>query len=1064
MNKKRITKEEILRLFPSAGLSARNPYYIIKQRQLLEIVTGTDDMRLEQLKEIAGVSSFESQYQEMKTLLHPTVSYLTRDDLFENVNRCLRQKEAEEQDMKQYAELKKQRRLLEFLLSEMELKKFTSLLTKAQRRYSEQSAEMIEVQKNLNEVEEEISKFAGKINGTKKEIDLAKFNFRELITKREKFLINQKNWKVNLERLVENISKDREAQEEIEAELEQLAEDIDNRNAELIPIKAKFEAQEAENKKVTHDLAVAEKLQKELILKKHRKKLFKNKEERDAWIKEHMELLDKKITESEKYKAQYEKELEVEKGKKREFKNKIQELEDHFKSQLTSIINYERILYERKNERSQHQKQRKDLFEKKNILEEELNNLNHELKKADQALGVNKDVIMGLYSVAKVLDSFKQQLGSDEVEGNYHGMVVDNFSASEDLNTAIEMTAGNRLFYNIIESDEFGMKILEEINEKKLPGVVNFLAINRINFKEQNYPADDDARPLIFSLQFEDKFETVINSIFGKTLVCKNLECASNAVDRYKLNCITLSGAKISKSGDVAGGYKKNYKSMIVAYKARSKILEKIRETEEELKGIEEEFKRVEKEANENLTEITKLEVKLIKANDIQKNVGEEIERLREQLRDVERNCEETEKILNDFATDLEIIRGNKGHLENELQQDLLSQLSDEDQRQFEEVNYLIVELSCEKKKLVDQLIDLSGEKYRVEKLVKKEILKKKKLEERLEELKVGIDKFNVELRMTKEEIEEIKNKIKEINKRIDEEKITDLVKVKIKFEEDLKKKLEIKEEILENFRALNFSVNELEAKIKNYEEEIAAQKEKLNTLGSVARRDVQMSCRELNERLREVNASLKALENINIDVLHQFEMVAECSEDFKETHEKLLEDVEAARELMQIVSENKTEKTCSTFQDMNKHFNRIFKKLVPGGSAKLIMKIEGEEDRYFEDISVQVIEAGNFTGVDIEVSFNESSEECQVLEQFSSGQKSLVALAFILAAQKCHFTPFYVLDESDYALDPEHRRSFAKLIASLSNKIQFISTTFRYLFIFLFVLKFRDSFFEFYF
>ncbi|CAG5081718.1 Similar to smc3: Structural maintenance of chromosomes protein 3 (Xenopus laevis) [Cotesia congregata] len=1045
LNKKRISKEEILRLFPTAGLSTRNPYYIIKQRELLEIVTGTDEMRLDQLKEIAGISLFETRYQEMKTLLHPIMTYLSRDDLFDNVNRCLRQKEAEEQDMKQYAELKKQRRLLEFLLSEMELKKFTSLLTKAQRRYSEQSTELIDVKQDLNSVEEEISKLVSKINATKKEIDLVKFNFRELITKREKFLINVKNWKVNIERLVENISKDEEAQEEIKDELEKLIESIDKFNDDLIPIKKEYEAKEAEEKKITHDLAVAEKLQKELILKKHRKKLFENKEERDDWIKEHLQLLDEKIKESDQYRAQYENELEVEKSKKRDLENKIQELEDFFKSRLTSIINSERTLDERKNERIQYQKQRKDLFEKKSIFESELNDLNHELKKADQALGVNKDIIFGLYSVFKVLDTFRQQ-DREEVEENYHGMVVDNFSAIEDLNTAIEMTAGTRLFYNIVETDEFGMKILEEMNEQKLPGVVNFLAINRLNFKEQNYPDDDDdARPLIYSLQYEDKFDAVISSIFGRTLVCKNLECASNAVDRYKLNCITLSGAKISKSGDVAGGHKKNYKSMIAAYRTRVKILGKIRRAEGKLKRIDDEFKRVEEESNKNLTEINKLEVKLIKANDIQKNVREEIERLKEQQRDIEGKCEETEKILNDFVTVLEIVRGNKEHLESELQQDLLSQLTDEDQRQFEEVNDLIVQLSCKKKKLVDDLIDLSNEKDRLEEFVKKGLLKKKKLEERLQELEVGVEKFKVELRRTKEEIKEIKSKIDEINERIDEDKITDLVRIKINLEEKLKKRVGRKEEILEIFRALKCSVEELEAKIKNYEEEISVQKEKLKIMDPMTRhRNAHLSFRELNERLREVNASLKSLENINIDVLRQFEMVTEFSEEFKATHEKLIQYVEEARKLLQLVRESKTEITCTTFREMNKHFNKIFKKLVPGGSAKLILKIDGEKDKYFEDITVEIIEAGDLIGVDMEVSFNESAEEQQVLEQFSSGQKSLVALAFILAAQKCHFTPFYVLDESDYALDPEHRKNFAKLIASLSNKIQFISTTFR--------------------
>lgn len=43
-----------------------------------------------------------------------------------------------------------------------------------------------------------------------------------------------------------------------------------------------------------------------------------------------------------------------------------------------------------------------------------------------------------------------------------------------------------------------------------------------------------------------------------------------------------------------------------------------------------------------------------------------------------------------------------------------------------------------------------------------------------------------------------------------------------------------------------------------------------------------------------------------------------------------------------------------------------------------------------------------NFTGVSIRVSFTGSQAEMKDMQQLSGGQKTLVALAFILAIQKC--------------------------------------------------------------
>ena len=65
-------------------------------------------------------------------------------------------------------------------------------------------------------------------------------------------------------------------------------------------------------------------------------------------------------------------------------------------------------------------------------------------------------------------------------------------------------------------------------------------------------------------------------------------------------------------------------------------------------------------------------------------------------------------------------------------------------------------------------------------------------------------------------------------------------------------------------------------------------------------------------------------------------------------------------------------------------------------------------------------------------------------MHQLSGGQKTLVALATIFAIQRCDPAPFYLFDEVDQALDPDHRKSVGRMIESLSHNAQFITTTFR--------------------
>ena len=65
-------------------------------------------------------------------------------------------------------------------------------------------------------------------------------------------------------------------------------------------------------------------------------------------------------------------------------------------------------------------------------------------------------------------------------------------------------------------------------------------------------------------------------------------------------------------------------------------------------------------------------------------------------------------------------------------------------------------------------------------------------------------------------------------------------------------------------------------------------------------------------------------------------------------------------------------------------------------------------------------------------------------MHQLSGGQKTAVAVALIFALSKIDPPPFYILDEIDAALDLSLRVNLCKLIHDLSEKNQFIISTFK--------------------
>ncbi len=75
------------------------------------------------------------------------------------------------------------------------------------------------------------------------------------------------------------------------------------------------------------------------------------------------------------------------------------------------------------------------------------------------------------------------------------------------------------------------------------------MPLNRLNVRETNYPQTEDALPMVTKLQYSDRFDKAMRYIFGKTMICRNLEVASVLARTTGLDCVTLDGDQVSSKG-----------------------------------------------------------------------------------------------------------------------------------------------------------------------------------------------------------------------------------------------------------------------------------------------------------------------------------------------------------------------------------------------------------------------------------------------------------------------------------------------------------------------------------
>ncbi|VDP70296.1 unnamed protein product, partial [Schistosoma curassoni] len=142
-------------------------------------------------------------------------------------------------------------------------------------------------------------------------------------------------------------------------------------------------------------------------------------------------------------------------------------------------------------EKDEIQTDRQTVYREETRIAHELNNLRDELARTEHNLRsiTGKGILNGLDSVRKVVEIFRDRYGPDcDIVQGYHGTLIELIDCPETFYTSVEVTAGSRLFYHVVQNDKLVIRMIAEINKHNLPGEVNFLPINRLCVQESSYP------------------------------------------------------------------------------------------------------------------------------------------------------------------------------------------------------------------------------------------------------------------------------------------------------------------------------------------------------------------------------------------------------------------------------------------------------------------------------------------------------------------------------------------------------------------------------------------------
>jgi chromosome segregation protein len=178
-------------------------------------------------------------------------------------------------------------------------------------------------------------------------------------------------------------------------------------------------------------------------------------------------------------------------------------------------------------------------------------------------------------------------------------------------------------------------------------------------------------------------------------------------------------------------------------------------------------------------------------------------------------------------------------------------------------------------------------------------------------------------------------------------------------------------------------------------------------------------------KRLRDAEKAYAQLGKVNPLALEEFAALEERHQFLTEQ----LEDLKASRrDLLQVVREvdERVEQVFTeAYADTAREFEGVFSRLFPGGEGRLILT-----------------DPTDMLTTGIEVEARPPGKKVKRLSLLSGGERSLTAVALLVAIFKARPSPFYVMDEVEAALDDTNLQRLIGIMDELRATSQLIVIT----------------------
>ncbi len=1032
--------KDLTELFLDTGVGAK-AYSIIEQGRVEQVISSKPIERRVLIDEVAGINKYKSRKREALSKIESTKNNLLRvDDIIVEVNRQLNSIKRQASKLKRYQNLKEEIKKIELnssLLEYSSLKgkhhnakehldqskkdeiRLSTQISSVEATYEGEKLDLTEEEKIFQRIQEEIYK-----TSTLSQKEESRFEYlnRELLTANDQHdhqfdRINALDDRIDTQqREIKNLEqKNLDHNQTLNAAVSDLI------NKEELLSSLKVEHRQLDDK-IEHEKSKIIDLLTELTqLNNHLTQLDKNRQSLVLKIDHNSEETDNQTTNLS------------------HLEQKLSLLEEDLNKTHTS---------------TQRRKEEKDIIESTIIsVTEELHQCEFELNELKEQWERSSTRLLSLQELQEKFEDCDTGVRSimlrnqnpEIAQNGVCGLLASFVDTDPQYETALESILGEKLHYVVVKSQLAGVEAIEYLKTQS-SGRVSFIPQQIKRHQEQLDPSTENGkmRPLLQLVKTKEEYQSIVNYLLHDVLLVDNLTTALTIwnTNGIKHTLVTMDGEIIDSAGIITGGAQNGVHAQIFSKRRELKELQlklsefkpKLEQLQNQKQQLTDRLAQLNEEHNNIQAQIHQSEIALLSLNRDKSQSTMEREDTRQRIELLTLEKEELSlmlKEITDESSKLKAEREGRALTQTE-KESSLARLQDESRtlgQQIEdlhnEITRLKIQAAAEKERSEHNILTIQRMEKNLSTLREEHTQALQKCEgEKQKQIKL-----KDELQQTKFRIESYQKTGEELEQSLDDKK-----KAIIQKEEALRKQ----EEALKSLRK---SLEEVKSKSNDFTVHLTEINLTIDHLQKDIDEKYQLSLEDLlkttpieqiredqdnsYQRLDEFRSKIESLGEVNLAAAQEQEELSERYQFLSEQREDLTKSLESLDLAIKRINKTTKQRFLETFKVTNEKFMQVFPELFQGGKAELKLT---EEDNILE------------TGIDIVV--QPPGKKIQTIDLLSGGEKTLTAIALLMALFLVKPSPFCLLDEADSALDDNNATRFNHYLKNISHASQFILIT----------------------